>query len=59
VDSETWVSVRDQGPGISPDDLPYVFERFYKADKSRSGKGTGLRLAIANKEIVQAHDGRI
>lgn len=43
------VSVRDTGPGISPDDLPHVFERFYKADKAHQGKGTGLGLAIAHE----------
>ncbi len=50
--------VKDTGVGVSPDELPRLFERFYKADRARRSQGTGLGLAIA-KHIVQAHGGSI
>lgn len=50
--------VKDSGVGIPPEDLPRIFERFFKADRARAGGGTGLGLAIA-RHLVHAHRGKI
>lgn len=52
------IAVHDTGEGIPAEDLPRLFERFYRGDKARVAGGTGLGLAIAN-EIIAAHGGRI
>ncbi|HEX5370120.1 MAG TPA: ATP-binding protein [Dehalococcoidia bacterium] len=55
---ELHVEVRDTGIGIAQNDLPRIFERFYKADHSRASVGSGLGLALV-KHAVEAHGGRV
>jgi signal transduction histidine kinase len=59
-DDATEISVTDDGPGIPPADLPYVFDRFYTVNKARSrtSSGTGLGLAIT-RSILEAHGGSV
>jgi signal transduction histidine kinase len=61
VDGGVRITVSDTGEGIPAEDLPYLFDRFWRGDRSRShagGAGSGLGLAIA-RQLVQAHGGRI
>ncbi len=52
------ISVADDGKGIAPEALPYIFDRLYRADPARSSEESGLGLAIG-KSIVEAHGGTI
>jgi signal transduction histidine kinase len=55
-----WIAVADEGPGISPQDQPHVFDRFWRADKARSRAdgGSGLGLAIV-RQIIESHGGEV
>jgi two-component system sensor histidine kinase MprB len=50
------LTVRDHGPGIEPDDLPHVFDRFYRATAARGRAGSGLGLAIV-RHVAERHGG--
>jgi two-component system sensor histidine kinase MprB len=52
------VTVRDHGPGIADEDLPYVFDRFYRARSARGMPGSGLGLAIV-RQVAEAHGGEV
>ena len=52
------LTVRDHGPGVDPDDLPFIFDRFYRATSSRSAPGAGLGLAVV-REIALGHGGTV
>ena len=55
-----WVAVQDTGPGIAPADLPHVFDRFWRADRSRdrASGGTGIGLTISRR-LIELHGGQI
>lgn len=57
-EKEAQIEVTDNGKGVSPDDLPHLFERMYQCDHSRADGGNGLGLSIA-KELISAHNGTI
>ncbi len=61
VGDQARIVCRDTGPGIPSDDLPFIFERFYRAEKSRTrGKSTGFGLGLSITQwIVQHHGGHI
>lgn len=52
------LTVRDHGPGIADEDLPYVFDRFYRAASARPLPGSGLGLAIV-RQVVEEHHGTV
>jgi signal transduction histidine kinase len=52
------LEVHDSGPGIAPEDLPHVFERFYRGAGTEESSGSGIGLAVA-AELVAAHGGTI
>ena len=58
ADNRYQISIQDSGPGISEDDLPKVFDRFYRGDKARNSSGFGLGLSLV-KAIVTLHQGEV
>jgi len=57
-DSKLHIDIRDEGIGISQEEIPYIFEKFYKSKLKQNDKGTGLGLMIA-RQVALRHDGSI
>ena len=58
ADAEATLTVADTGPGIPPEDLPHVFERFWRGSNGRATAGSGVGLAVVD-QLVRAHGGRV
>ena len=58
VDADGRVIVRDHGPGIAEDDLPFIFDRFYRSAEARNLPGSGLGLAIV-RQVAESHGGQV
>lgn len=58
MDGRVMIRIADNGPGIPPEDLPRIFDRLFRGDKSRSQRGLGLGLSLV-QAVVKAHQGRI
>jgi two-component system OmpR family sensor kinase len=58
IDNQTRLKISDSGIGIIPENLPFIFDRFFRVDKSRSSQGYGLGLSIS-KSIIEAHRGSL
>jgi two-component system sensor histidine kinase MprB len=56
--SDGELAIRDHGPGIDPDELPLIFDRFFRGARSRSLPGSGLGLAIV-RQVVERHAGSV
>lgn len=58
AEDEVRIHIIDHGPGISTEQIPFIFERFYRGSAARTGEGMGIGLSIV-QEIAEAHHGKI